>query len=256
MKEYVNYSRCAAYPDVDRFEQERDTIEKEWPAYADDLTLSRLPNFFWHCGDTSPEEWTQRYHERLQHCLSRMNHHIHPLVNAATGTRRPLQSCLAKGKQECKADFPLENQMTDKALLVCLCIAEHMGLPSTGPRSMLGTKLPVRNNTWLNAGPRALVAFSGSNCDMKFPHRLLILHESHETLLFDLHTTPCYSPGDLKLQARDLQCAMSVVAGYFGGYTSKMQDIGQKEVKRLSLTLDRQLPSVVASKSQAQAFQY
>ena len=146
--------------------------------------------------------------------------------------------------------------MTDKALLVCLCIAEHMGLPSTGPRSRLGTIFPVRNNAWLNAGPRALVAFSGSNGDIKFPHRLQILHESHETLLFDLHTTPSYSPGDLKLQARDLQCAMSVVAGYFGGYTSKLQDIGQKEVKRLSLTLDRQLPSVVASKSQAQAFQY
>ena len=58
------------------------------------------------------------------------------------------------------------------------------------------------------------------------------------------------------MQAMDLQCAMSVVAGYFGGYTSKMQDIGQKEVKRLGVTVDRQLPSVIASRSAAQVLQY
>ena len=58
------------------------------------------------------------------------------------------------------------------------------------------------------------------------------------------------------MQAKDLQCAMSVVAGYFGGYTSKMQDIGQKEVKRLGVIVDRQLPSVIASRSAAQVSQY
>ena len=202
-------------------------------------------------------EWTEAYHKRQQHCFSRMNHHIHPLVNSATGTRRPLQSCLAKGKQVCKYDFPLENQMTDKSLLVCRCIAEHMGLSTTGPRSFLGTVLPARNDADMNAGPRALVTFTGSNGDIKFPYRLPILQESHEVLLFDMRTTtPCYRPGDVSLQAMDLQCAMSVVAGYFGGYTSKMQDIGQKEVKRLGVTVDRQLPSVIASRSAAQVFQY
>ena len=131
-----------------------------------------------------------------------------------------------------------------------------MGLSTTGPRSLLGSVLPARNNAWINAGPRALVTFSASNADIKFPYRLPILEESHEILLFDVRTSPCYEPGDLLMQSKDLQCAMSVMAGYFGGYTSKMQDIGQKEVKRLGLTLDRQMPSVVGSRNTAQVFQY
>ena len=44
-KEYISYVRCAEYPDAERFEQERPQIEKSWPAYAGDATLSRLPRF-------------------------------------------------------------------------------------------------------------------------------------------------------------------------------------------------------------------
>ena len=176
--------------------------------------------------------WSRQYNKRLQHSLSRLNHHIHPLVDASTGLRRPLQSCLAKGKQVCKAEFPLDNQMIDKALLVCRCIAENSGLPSTGPRSMLGTVLPARNDEWLNAAPRAYAAFSSSIGDLKFPQRLPILKETHEVLIYS--ATPCYSPGDLRSQTTDLQVGMSVMAGYFGGYTAKMQDIGLKEIRRLS----------------------
>ena len=43
MKKIVSKARCAAYPDVDKFETERETIERTWPAYAHDLSLSRPP---------------------------------------------------------------------------------------------------------------------------------------------------------------------------------------------------------------------
>ena len=46
-KEFISYVRCAEYPDVQRFEAERPAIEKAWPAYNQDLTLSRLPAHFW-----------------------------------------------------------------------------------------------------------------------------------------------------------------------------------------------------------------
>ena len=46
MKEYVSYSRCASYPDAATFQAERNDIEKQWPAYANDFSLSRLPSFF------------------------------------------------------------------------------------------------------------------------------------------------------------------------------------------------------------------
>ena len=81
MKEYISYTRCASYPNVSKFLAERNEIEKQWPAYSDDLTLSRLPAFFWNRPDAEAWEWKAQYEGRLQHCLSRMNHHIHPLVN-------------------------------------------------------------------------------------------------------------------------------------------------------------------------------
>ena len=91
---------------------------------------------------------------------------------------------------------------------------------------------------------------------MKFPHRLPILPESHEVLVYDVTRSNCCRPGDLPVQARDLQAAMAAAAGYFGGYTSKMQDIGEKEVRRLSATLTRKLAGEEKHESEAQAFQY
>jgi len=45
VKRYVSYVRCASYPDVQSFKQDRPHIEKEWPAYLYDLSLCRLPSF-------------------------------------------------------------------------------------------------------------------------------------------------------------------------------------------------------------------
>ena len=49
---------------------------------------------------------------------------------------------------------------------------------------MLTDILLVRNDEWLNAGPRALIAFTAGNADVKFTFRLPIQQETHETLLF------------------------------------------------------------------------
>ena len=65
--------------------------------------------------------------------------------------------------------------MTDKALLVCHCIAERRGLASTGPRSAIGSILVSRNDPWLNAAPTAWSEFSGDNGDIKFPMRTPVL---------------------------------------------------------------------------------
>ena len=103
LKQYVSHVRCAAYPDVDARRQSWAQLEKAWRAYADDLSLSRLPQFFWNSWEASGEEWLRQYHNRLQHALSHMNYHIHPLINPeddpATGERRSLQSCRPKSKK-------------------------------------------------------------------------------------------------------------------------------------------------------------
>ena len=46
-KEYASHVRCAAYPDGEKAEAERKAVEKAWPAYATDQTLSRLPADLW-----------------------------------------------------------------------------------------------------------------------------------------------------------------------------------------------------------------
>ena len=182
-----------------------------------------------------------------------MSHHIHPLIDPEddpeTGERRSLQSCRPKTKkgkrddnvQACKSGFPLLNEMTDRPLVVCECIAHHRNLPTRGPRSMLGDILPARNDAWLNAGPRALIAFAADNADIKFPWRLPIQTETHEVLLYDVQRQPSCGLRSTQDQALDMQAVMAAVAGYFGGYTSKMQPTGERETRQLREAAERKM---------------
>ena len=54
MQKRVSYTRCAAYPDPERFIEERADIERKWPAFVEDLKLSRVPRFFSGRGQTRP----------------------------------------------------------------------------------------------------------------------------------------------------------------------------------------------------------
>ena len=125
-------------------------------------------------------------------------------------------------------------------LLICACLADKMQLPIGGTRSMLGAALPARNNAWLNAGPPAWITFSADNGDIKFPMKLPIIPETHEKIsLFDIsRQTCCDGVSDLDLFYQT-QATQAMAAGYFGGYTAKMQDIGRMELQRMEKTLQR-----------------
>ena len=119
---------------------------------------------------------------------------------------------------------------------------------------MLGTVLPKRNSAWLNAGSRSWIVFSADNGDIKFPHRLPIIAETHEsTLLFDATRKSCWSHHDIPEMLYDLQAGLARAAGYFGGYTSKMQDVGQRELGRMRESLIRKV-SVEPRYAQPEAF--
>ena len=264
VKQYVSHVRRASYPDAKAHQESRSQLGKAWPAFADDQQLSRLPKFFWDASASSNEEWLQHFQSRLQHSLGRMNHHIHPLVNPeddpTTGERRSLQSCRPKSKkgkkcdgQYCKSGFPLENELTEIPLIICECIAHSRNLLVRGPRSMLGEVLPARNDAWLNAGPRALIAFTAENADVKFPFRVPIQKETHEVLLFDIKRHPNCGSRDPLDQALDMQAVMAAIAGYFGGYTSKMQPIGERQLKQLREAIERR---VAGEKSQGAALDF
>ena len=92
---------------------------------------------------------------------------------------------------------------------------------------MLGSILPQRNEAWLNAGPSAWLVYTGDNGDIKFPHRLPIIPETHEhMLLFDVRRQSCCSGVSSLQMTYDMQAGQAVTAGYFGGYSAKMQDVG------------------------------
>ena len=176
LKKYHDHVRCASYPDVEGFQAAKADIEKVWPHYAADTQLCRAPAYVWTSflrggrapcpsvadidGTVSFDDWLSEgavwKHQRdarLQHVLSRMNYHIHPM-DAATGERRPLRSCQPKNRpKECKSGFPLDDEMTEHAILVCPCIAKRRGLARSGPRSKVGSILSARNDPWLNAAP-------------------------------------------------------------------------------------------------------
>ena len=125
-----------------------------------------------------------------------------------------------------------ENELTETPLVVCECTAELRNLPTRGPRSTLGGILPAQNDVWLNAGPRELLAFTAENADIKFPFCLPIMNETRECLLFDIKRHPCCGRRDPRIK-QQTHAVMAAIAGYGGGYISKMQHIGEREKRQL-----------------------
>ena len=69
-------------------------------------------------------------------------------------------------------------------------------------------------------------------------------------LLFDIKRHPKCGSRDPLDQALDMQAVMAAIAGYFGGYTSKMQPIGERQTKQLREATERK---VAGDKSQGAA---
>lgn len=70
---------------------------------------------------------------------------------------------------------------------------------------------------------------------------MTIVPETHETFTYDVKRTHCCTASDISQLAFDLQASQAAAAGYFGGYTSKMQDVGEKELSRMRDSLYRKL---------------
>ena len=188
--------------------------------------------------------YCEHYKKRLQFVQSHMNYHIHPW-NAQAGERIPLKSCRRKDRpNETKCGFPVdEGELLKAPRLICNCFADIFGWNTSGPRSVVGSVFSARNDVMLNAGPSAWLVWSGDNGDVKFPHKVPIIPETHEepVLLYHQKHSECVSAVCTLNMLYDLQAGQSMAAGYFGGYTSKMQDIGKKELQRLREALERKV---------------
>ena len=80
---------------------------------------------------------------------------------------------------------------------------------------MAGTIIPARNEAWLNAGPSAWLVFSGDNSDIKFPHRLPIIDETHEVPEYDAKRLSACTKADELSMTYDLQAGQAMAAGLF-----------------------------------------
>ena len=98
---------------------------------------------------------------------------------------------------------------------------------------MLGDILPSRNGVWLNAGPRACVAFMCDNSDIKFPLRLPIQNGTLEVFLYDVRRHLHCGQRNLREQAFDMQASMATQSGYIGGYAAKIQHVGERETRMM-----------------------
>ena len=83
--------------------------------------------------------------------------------------------------------------------------------------------------------------------------RVPILPETHEIKLFDVKD--CLRQNNTLELLYQTQVIQSVIAGYFGGYSAKMQDVGKKETERMAATLYRKV-EVEAEKDAAKSFRY
>ena len=132
-----------------------------------------------------------------------------------------------------------------------------MNLCKSGPRSMLGTVLPERNEANLNAGPSAWLIFAGDNGDLKLPQHMPITPETHENmLLFDVRPRNCFNSLDSLEMTYDMQAGQAMIAGYFGGYTAKMQELGVLDVRRIRESLDRKIKGSATAQPSKQFQEY
>ena len=138
-------------------------------------------------------------------------------------------------------------------LVMCPCLARERNLPIKGPKSVLGSILPGRNHAWLNAAPIAWSEFTGDNGDIKFPIRVPILPETHEISIFDIKR--CTGGASILDLAYQVQVGQAVTAGYFGGYSAKMQNVGRKESGSMREALMRRVEAAPED-PEVKAFQF
>ena len=59
--------------------------------------------------------------------------------------------------------------------------------------------------------------------------------------IYSVRWQACFNSSSSLQMTYDMQAGQAVAAGYFGGYSAKMQDIGSKELERLREAMGRKV---------------
>ena len=147
-----------------------------------------------------------------------------------------------KGKEECKGGFPRKvRRDKDGKIIEALCrprvvcqgVAKELDLKTSGRKNMLGAIVGTRRNSWFSGTSAILAKVFRSNTNIQTNYRVPITTKTHDT-----HCTKkrCVHKLSSLKQTRKMlriaQRAMKQMVGYFGGYISKRQKVGQYELKK------------------------
>ena len=183
-------------------------------------------------------EFKKQYDADVQFVFSRVQHHWHP--KNKKGDREAPKYCKNKAKSctQCKRGFP-KKVLCDKfqkiredryrVRVVCKGVAAEMHLPVSGRRNMLGCVLGKRRCPWFAPTSSILSLVCRSNTNVQTNYRMPLTDHTHDR---DCNKKDCMTKDNNRKILLLCQRAMSQMSGYFGGYISKKQKVGQFEIKR------------------------
>ena len=168
----------------DEVDKKLDAFEQAWPEYKDEDNLIACPAYL----SAAPQDvtngyasvdatemhrdgeaWLRSYLEEDVETLQMMKqHHVH-MRNPDTNLREPLAACRSKtNPKECKAYFPRNKWLVEKAVILCQRFLYHMDLALRGRRCQIGSFHGPMNHEWLNATRSAILAAQRCNSDVRF----------------------------------------------------------------------------------------
>ena len=169
--------------------------------------------------------WRNTYlRDHTQIIQEHRQHHIH--IPNEKGERVPLTHCRRKDNpQECKADFPRTKWLIDKPVVLCKCLLDNMGMPSSGRRNKIGSLHGPMNHEWLNGTHPAMLAAHRFNSDVQVPYRLPICEATISC------EGKCLASVDEEEMILASQLAQDAQAGYACDYCNKRQPMAFSECK-------------------------
>ena len=171
--------------------------------------------------------------------FSRVQHHWHP--KSEKGERVPTAYCRPVGRKSncmCKRGFPKKvlkdhfgkvRPETCRVRVVCQGVAAQLDLKTTGQRNALGSIVGKRQCEWFAPTSAVLAPVTRSNTNVQCNYRVPITETTHDK---DCPSKNCIGKTSIRQLCLIAQRAMKQMTGYFGGYISKRQKIGQFELKK------------------------
>ena len=104
-----------------------------------------------------------------------------------------------------------------------------MGLKTSGRRNALGSLAGPRSCEYFSQTSAILAEVTRSNSNVQCNYRVPITDVTHEQ---DCRAEACLRAGSPRRLCLIAQRAMKQMTGYFGGYISKRQKIGQFELRK------------------------